>query len=154
MADPQSVIVAQPGPAALFMVLKVQNPGPNALAAARIAARFPALTVEVAEIGRRKADSREPADEVKPASAHIARVVIEQNGEERQIVRHSFPCETSSEPGLFSIAYCKTLDIPERMPGRMFGAQDGGCDRGLELTRAVSGASFFAPSLDTLRGLA
>jgi hypothetical protein len=74
---PQSVIVAQPGRAARFMVLKAQNPG----------------------------------------------------------------------------ACCKTLDIPERRLGRMFGAEDGVVDR-LEFTRAVSGASFFVPSLDTLRGLA
>ncbi len=55
--------------------------------------------------------------------------------------------------GAESGACCKTLDIPERMLGRMFGAEDGVVDR-LEFTRAVSGASFFVPSLDTLRGLA
>ncbi len=105
-------------------------------------------------IGRRKADSVELADELKPPTAHIARVVIEENGEELHIVRHSFPYGTVSEHGLFFIAYCKTPDIPERMLGRMMGAGDGLRDRLLEFSRAVSGAHFFAPSLQTLKALA
>ncbi len=106
-------------------------------------------------IGRRKADSEELADDLKPPTAHIARVVIEENGEELQIVRHSFPCATVSEQGLFFIAYCKTPDIPERMLTRMMGvAGDGLHDRLMEFTQAVSGANFFAPSLETLKRLA
>ncbi len=48
-------------------------------------------------IGRTKPDSVELDDEVKPSTAHISRVVIEEDGEELQIVRHSFPYGTTAE---------------------------------------------------------
>ena len=105
-------------------------------------------------IGRRKADSEELSDRAKPPTAHISRTVIEENGEELEIVRHSFPYGTVSEKGLFFIAYCKTLDIPEKMLSRMMGTWgDGFHDHLMDYTQAVSGANFFAPSLDVLKSL-
>ena len=105
-------------------------------------------------IGRRKRDSRELSSRAKPPTAHIARTVIEEDGEELEIVRHSFPYGTTSECGLFFIAYTKDLSIPEKILARMIGTSgDGLHDRLMEFTRAVSGATFFAPSLRTLRGL-
>lgn len=113
-----------------------------------------AVREQEAAIGRRKRDSRELADRVKPATAHIARVVIEEDGHELEIVRHSFPYGTTSECGLFFIAYTRDLAIPEKMLRRMMGASgDGLHDRLMEFTRAVSGATFFAPSLAGLRAL-
>jgi putative iron-dependent peroxidase len=116
------------------------------------------VTAPVAEqehaIGRRKRDSKELPDRVKPLTAHISRVVIEENGEELQIVRHSFPYGTVSEAGLFFIAYTKDLGIPEKMLSRMMGiAGDGLHDHLMDFTRAVSGATFFAPSLKVLKAL-
>jgi putative iron-dependent peroxidase len=106
-------------------------------------------------IGRRKKDSKELSDSVKPASAHIARVVIEEDGDELQIVRHSFPYGTLSEAGLFFIAYNKTLDTFEKMLSRMMGTSgDGRRDHLMDYTKAVSGATFFAPSLTMLKSLA
>ena len=119
-------------------------------------ARWERLAVREQEgaIGRRKRDSRELADRVKPATAHIARVVIEEDGRELEIVRHSSPYGTTSECGLFFIAYTRDLAIPEKMLRRMMGAADDGLhDRLMEFTRAVSGATFFAPSLAALRSL-
>jgi len=105
-------------------------------------------------IGRRKRDSKELSDKVKPPSAHISRVVIEENGEELEIVRHSFPYGTVNEAGLFFIAYSKTLDIPERMLRRMMGVEgDGLHDHLMDFTQAVTGAHFFAPSLRVLKAL-
>lgn len=105
-------------------------------------------------IGRRKLDSQELSDRVKPPTAHISRVVIEENGKELEIVRHSFPYGTVSEAGLFFIAYSKTLDTPEKMLNRMMGATgDGLHDHLMDYTQAVSGAHFFAPSLDLLKSL-
>ena len=57
-----------------------------------------------AAVGRRKADSEELPDEIKPPAAHISRVVIEEDGEELEIVRHSFPYGMVKEHGLFF--YC------------------------------------------------
>jgi putative iron-dependent peroxidase len=106
-------------------------------------------------IGRRKRDSKELSDSAKPPSAHIARTVIEEGGEELEIVRHSFPYGTVSEAGLFFIAYTRDLRIPELMLARMIGTSgDGLHDRLMEFSRAVSGATFFAPSLEVLRSLA
>jgi putative iron-dependent peroxidase len=105
-------------------------------------------------IGRRKRDSRELSDRAKPPTAHISRTVIEEGGEELEILRHSFPYGTSSESGLFFIAYTRDLAIPEQMLSRMLGSSgDGLHDRLMEFSRAVSGANFFAPSLRMLRSL-
>jgi putative iron-dependent peroxidase len=105
-------------------------------------------------IGRRKRDSQELSPKATPDTAHISRVVIEENGEELQIVRHSFPYGTVSEAGLFFVAYSKTLDIPEKMLARMVGATgDGKHDHLLDFTQAVTGATFFAPSLQVLKRL-
>ncbi len=106
-------------------------------------------------IGRRKRDSAELSARAKPPTAHIARVVIEEAGEELEIVRHSFPYGTTSELGLFFLAYTRDLAIPEKMLRRMMGTSgDGSHDRLMEFSRAVTGATFFAPSLRVLRSLA
>ena len=105
-------------------------------------------------IGRRKPGSEELSDQAKPPTAHISRVVIEEDGEELEIVRHSFPYGTVSEHGLFFIVYTKDLDIPERMLSRMMGTSDDGLhDHLIDYTRAVSGAHFFAPSLHVPKSL-
>ena len=118
-------------------------------------ARWAALATREQEavIGRRKRDSVELSDRAKPANAHIARVVIEEDGEELEILRRSYPYGTTSEHGLFFIAYTRDLAIPEKMLRRIFGA-DGPNDHLMDFTRAVSGATFFAPSLPVLRRLA
>jgi len=106
-------------------------------------------------VGRRKADSEDLPEAIKPATAHIKRATIEDNGAELKIVRHSFPFGTTSAAGLFFIAYCRTLDIPERMLRRLIGTSgDGVHDRLMEFTRAVTGANFFVPSLQVLGALA
>lgn len=113
------------------------------------------LKDQEATIGRTKRDSRELSERRKPGSAHISRVVIEEDGEELEILRRSFPYGTTLEAGLFFLAYTRDLGILERMLSRMMGAAgDGVHDRLMEFTRAVSGATFFAPSLRTLRELA
>lgn len=106
-------------------------------------------------IGRTKPDSVELDAAVKPPSAHIRRVVIEQDGEELEIVRHSMPYgRVSGDMGLFFVAYSKDLTIFDRMLARMFGAAgDGLHDRLMEFSRPVSGAYFYAPPLEVLAAL-
>jgi putative iron-dependent peroxidase len=105
-------------------------------------------------IGRRKPDSEELPDDLKPETSHAARSNLEVDGEELKIVRQSLPYGNVSEHGLFFIAYCRTLDIPEQMLARMMGVSgDGLKDRLMEFSRAVSGAHFFAPSLPMLAAL-
>jgi porphyrinogen peroxidase len=105
-------------------------------------------------VGRRKTDSKELSDKAKPPTAHISRTVIEKNGEELEIVRHSFPYGTVSESGLFFIAYSRDPAIPNKMLARTMGtAGDAMHDHLMDFTRAVTGANFFAPSLEVLKKL-
>jgi putative iron-dependent peroxidase len=105
-------------------------------------------------IGRTKPDSIELSDEVKPPTAHIARVVIEEKDQELQIVRYSFPYGTVLEAGLMFLAYARDLATPHKMLSRMVGCTgDGLYDRLLEFTRPVSGANFFVPSRELLSEL-
>jgi putative iron-dependent peroxidase len=99
-------------------------------------------------IGRTKPDDVEMDDETKPENAHIARVVIEDDGEELEILRHSLPYgRASGEQGLFFIAYTRDLSIIDKMLANMFGtSEDGLDDRLLKFVTPVSGAYFFAPS--------
>jgi putative iron-dependent peroxidase len=114
--------------------------------------------IETAEqegiVGRTKKHDKELSDAKKPPTAHIARTVIEENGEELQIVRHSMPYGTTTEAGLFFVAYMRRFEIVEHMLRRMIGATDDGLyDRLLEFTKAVTGAHFFAPAVPMLREL-
>ena len=105
-------------------------------------------------IGRTKPDSIELPDAERPDTAHISRVVIEEDGQELEILRHSVPYGTTSEHGLFFIAYTRDLGIPTRMLERMIGTGgDRHHDHLMKYSRAVSGANFFAPSVEMLTAL-
>ncbi|MBF0240339.1 MAG: Dyp-type peroxidase [SAR324 cluster bacterium] len=106
-------------------------------------------------IGRTKPDSVELAEDVKPPTSHISRVVIEEEGDELQIVRHSLPYYSlSGEKGLFFLAYTKDLTIVDKMLSNMFGTSgDGLTDHLMNYTTPVTGAMFFTPSLETLRNV-
>jgi putative iron-dependent peroxidase len=105
-------------------------------------------------IGRTRAGDEELPDGVKPASAHIARVVIEDDGGELEILRHSMPYGDSSQSGLVFIAYARTPEHFERMLDRMIYADpDGHYDHLMDYTRAVTGCAFFAPAEGHLAGL-
>jgi putative iron-dependent peroxidase len=97
-------------------------------------------------VGRSKQDDVELDDAEKPASAHIARVVIEEDGEELAIVRQSLPYgAVGGEQGLMFISYCKTPDTFTQMLMRMVTEREGPADNLLRFTRAVSGGAYFVP---------
>jgi putative iron-dependent peroxidase len=116
--------------------------------------RFHALPEEEQEavFGRTKLDSEELDDDVRPATAHISRTVIEDDdGEEREIYRRSTPFGTVTEQGLVFVAFTNDPSILDEMLARMFGLSgDGLHDRMTEFTTPVRGANYFAPSLDDL----
>jgi len=106
-------------------------------------------------IGRTKDTDEELDDDVKPPTAHIARVVIEENGEELEVLRHSLPYGGIAESGLYFVAYCASPEPFRRMLERMvLHDENGHYDRLLEFTHPVTGASFFTPSVDMLEALA
>ena len=104
-----------------------------------------------AAIGRTKLDSVELDD--KPDTAHISRVVIEEDGEELELYRRSTPYGRVGELGLYFVAFSADRSRFDKMLARMFGLVDGQHDRLLDFTRPVSGSYYFAPSLDALDGL-
>jgi putative iron-dependent peroxidase len=107
-----------------------------------------------AVIGRTKDTDEELADHIKPHSAHISRVVIEEEGEELEILRQSMPYGDSQQAGLVFIAYSARRDIFDKMLDRMFDtANEGVHDHLMDYTRAETGAFFFAPSLEQLIAL-
>lgn len=106
-------------------------------------------------IGRTKPDDIELDDEMKPPTAHISRVVIEEHGEELDIMRQSLPYgEPGAEHGLVFITYSHSPDIFTRMLTHMASpAQDGHVDALLKFTTAQTGGAYFAPSVEKLAQL-
>src|SRR5271170_2450636 len=116
-----------------------------------------ALSTEAQEliIGRRKLTDIELDDAVKPASAHSALTVIEENGKEVKILRDNMPFGQPGrgEFGTYFIGYSRTPRITELMLENMFiGRPPGNYDRLLDFSRAVTGGLFFAPSATFLEG--
>jgi len=104
--------------------------------------------------GRTKRVNVERPKAKKPQTAHISRVVIERDGAELQILRQSYPWGTVREAGLYFAAYTKSLEVFDLMLARMMGTTtDGLHDRLMEFSRAVTGATFFVPSIETLSAL-
>ena len=109
------------------------------------------LSIEAQEhiIGRRKLSDIELSDAEKPASAHNALTVIEENGKEIKILRDNMPFGRPGhgEFGTYFIGYSRTPRITETMLQNMFvGRPPGNYDRLLDFSRAVTGSLFFVPS--------
>jgi porphyrinogen peroxidase len=113
------------------------------------------ITEQQNVFGRTKADSVELSEMEKPIDAHIARVEIEIDGEELEIFRRSVPYGTVAEHGLNFVAFSADPSRYDHMLARMFGnAGDGVHDRLTDFSHPVSGAYYFAPSLNVLNELA
>src|SRR5579871_2467656 len=107
-------------------------------------------------IGRTKVSDIELADSVKPASAHNALTVIEENGKEIKILRDNMPFGRPGhgEFGTYFIGYSRSPRTIEQMLENMFiGRPPGNYDRILDFSTAVTGNLFFAPSATFLDNL-
>ena len=114
-------------------------------------AAFEALAVDEQELvfGRTRDGSVEL--DPLPERAHVERVVMEDaDGQEREIYRRSFPYGTTSELGLFFLAFNADLSTFHDMLERMYGIADGLRDRLTDVSRAVSGAYYVAPPVEVL----
>ena len=113
-----------------------------------------AVPEQEAVFGRTKEADEEMDDEVKPPTAHIARVVIEEDGTELEILRHSLPYGTTTEAGLYFVAYGASPHPFRTMLERMvLQDSEGHYDHLMNFSQPVTGAAFFAPSLDRLTAL-
>ncbi len=114
------------------------------------------LPVEEQErvIGRTKLNDIEMPDDVKPTNSHVAlNTVIDENGEQRQIMRFNMPFGRvgAREFGTYYIAYANHPDVIEEMLTNMFiGKPPGNTDRVLDFSTALTGTLFYAPSADFL----
>jgi porphyrinogen peroxidase len=107
-------------------------------------------------IGRTKLADIELGDDERPTSAHAALTTIEEDGEERQIVRDNMPFGAPSrgEYGTYFIGYSRTPDVVEQMLENMVvGRPPGNYDRLLDFSTAVTGGLFFVPSVDLLEAV-
>jgi porphyrinogen peroxidase len=110
-----------------------------------------ALSTEEQEriIGRTKLADIELADAVKPANAHNALTVVEEDGREIDIVRRNMPFGSvaDGDSGTYFIGYARSPRVLELMLENMFvGRPPGNYDRLLDFTHPVTGTSFFAPA--------
>ena len=106
-------------------------------------------------VGRSKAENVEfPRDE-RHIRSHLSRTNLKENGVGLKIVRRSLPYgKATGECGLIFCAYCHSLYNIEKQLQTMFGDIDGQSDFLLErLSTAVSGAYYFAPSVERLRNV-
>jgi porphyrinogen peroxidase len=119
-------------------------------------AAWKSLTIEEQEraMGRTKLDDVELPDERKPADSHIAlTTIVDEDGEERQIVRFNMPFGRvgAGEFGTYFIGYVRSPPVIEQMLENMFvGRPPGTTDRILDFSTAVTGGLFFVPSADFL----
>ena len=111
-----------------------------------------------AVIGRTKLDNVELDDAPGPQFAHkTLTTIVGDDGEELQILRDNMPFGRpgQGEFGTYFIGYSRRLWVIQLMIHRMFIGQPAGFhERFLDVSRAVTGTTFFAPSNPVLRGLA
>ena len=114
------------------------------------------LSVEEQEraIGRSKLSDIEMPDKVKPANSHVAlNTIVDENGDERQIVRLNMPFGNigDGEFGTYFVGYAAAPDVIEEMLTNMFvGKPPGNHDRILDFSTAATGSLFFVPTVDFL----
>lgn len=116
--------------------------------------QVPVPEQEVA-MGRTKVSNEEFSRDVRLPESHLGRVNIKEDGVGLKIVRRSLPYGTASgEHGLVFIAYCGRLYNIEKQLLSMFGDLDGKHDLLLKhLTTAITGAYYYAPSVERLQNL-
>jgi len=109
-------------------------------------------------VGRTKLSDIELPDEVKPSDSHVAlNTIVDENGQEREIVRFNMPFGRVSdgEFGTYFIGYAGDPAVIEQMLQNMFvGKPPGNYDKILDFSTAVTGALFFVPPIELLEGAA
>ena len=97
-------------------------------------------------IGRTKADSVELDDDVKPDSSHVARSVVEVDGEELDVFRRNTAYGELTDHGTVFVGFSHDQWRLEEMLRRMAGADGGPRDRLTEFTDALTGSWYVCPS--------
>ncbi len=101
-------------------------------------------------IGRTKPDSVELAEADMPVDSHVARNVIEVDGEELAIYRRNTSYGSPSEHGTLFVGFCSSLAPLQTMLESMAGVRDGVRDALTRHTAALSSAYYVVPSVPSL----
>ena len=106
-------------------------------------------------VGRTKLDNVEldDAEEGQQQSHKSLATIADKDGNEYSILRDNMPfgSPASGTFGTYFIGYSRRLWVTEKMLERMFiGDPPGKHDRILDFSTAVTGSTFFAPSMDQL----
>jgi putative iron-dependent peroxidase len=101
-------------------------------------------------IGRTKDDSTELSEELMPADSHVARNVIEVDGEELAIYRRNTAYGGATEHGTVFVGFCAEQGPLAMMLDRMAGVGDGVRDALTRYTVALTGAYYLVPSVGAL----
>jgi porphyrinogen peroxidase len=99
-------------------------------------------------IGRRKDDSTELDDDVKPADSHVAKTDQDTFG---KIFRRNMPYGTVTDHGTMFVGFSPDQGRLSSMLESMAGAADGVRDALTRYTTPLSGAYYFVPSLESLQ---
>jgi len=105
-------------------------------------------------IGRTKLDSTELPEDVMPADSHVARTVLEVEGEELAIYRRNTAYGSPHDHGTVFVGFCATQEPLAVMLDRMAGVGDGCRDALTRWTVPLTGAYYVAPSVEALSELA
>ncbi|WP_345335044.1 Dyp-type peroxidase [Ferrimonas pelagia] len=106
-------------------------------------------------IGRTKVENHEYPSDAKAPFAHIKRTNLKHaDGSSMEILRQSMPYGNMQEQGLFFISCCNTPAHFTAQLRSMVMGEGGHYDHLLKYTQAVTGAAYFAPSIDFLEGAA
>ncbi|APT91521.1 peroxidase [Corynebacterium sphenisci DSM 44792] len=105
-------------------------------------------------IGRTKADSVEFDDEVKPEDSHVARSVVEVDGEELDVYRRNVAYGDFGEHGTVFVGFSHDQWRLEQMLVRMAGADGGPRDTLTRFTDALTGSWYVCPAVEALAEVA
>jgi putative iron-dependent peroxidase len=120
-------------------------------------AAFGELSVEEQErvVGRTRSESIELEGEAMPADSHVSRTDVKVDGTAMKILRQSSPYGSAAEHGLYFVAFACEQRRFQIQLDRMYGVTDDGlCDRLTDFSQAVTGAYWFAPSMEDLTRVA
>lgn len=111
-----------------------------------------ALSVSEQEnvIGRSKADSVEMPDDVKPVNSHVARTVVDVDGEELDVYRRNTAYGDVARHGTVFVGFTKDQWRMNEMLRRMAGADGGPRDALTYFADVISGAWFVCPSIEAM----
>ena len=142
LADAPDFVLIPGGPGAGGTVLLLQKWSHDSAA-------WEALPDEEQEhvIGRRKANSVELDD--KPADSHVASTDQDRFG---KIFRRNMPYGTVTDHGTMFVGFCAEQRPLAEMLRSMAGVEAGTRDALTRYTRPLTGAYYFVPSTESLRG--